>query len=369
MFSDQKREELNKTMQKTEQQLKADTAARAEKTAKMQSLYQSMKDSEFKIEDDAAFETDFENASLKGVKASETALNSNIARLITMLDGTTSQLGSEFTSMRDNTLSEKLVGFFSKNKSDEMRAERIQSASIQDNLADLITQSNGITVLLQGQRDELEEQLQIGQVNLKEIVEARSTVVKELEEVKAKMTEASSRLIDLEEQRDAAETPSQRTEVESLLQEANKVYNEFKDEEAVLLNQSMTMERYINLNKSNVDSLSNQLTNQKVLIQKLKTDTEQRQVIYASLETSLKTAEQQETAHHLNQIGVETDQKVQEIHAAIGASTNNALADMMDGHKGQMQNTQDILDRKARADQIFLDRFGKVDEEHSSANY
>ncbi len=369
MFSDQKRQEMTKTMEKAEQQIKQDTLARAEKTAKMQSLYQSMKDSEFKIEDSEAFDTDFENASLSGVKNSEAALNNNIARLITMLDGTTSQLGSEFSSMRENTVGEKVIGFFSKSKANEMRSERIQSASIQDNLADLITQSNGITVLLQGQRDELEEQLEVGQSNLKDIVEARSSVVKELEEVKAKMNESSSVLIELEEQRDSAETPAERTEIESKLQEATKIYNEHKDEESILLNQSMTMERYINLNKSNVDSLANQLTNQKVLIQKLKTDTEQRQVLYASLETSLKTAEQQETAHHINQIGVETDQKVQEIHAAIGASTNNALADMMEGHKGQMQSTQDVLERKARADQMFLDRFGKVDEEHSSANY
>tara|TARA_Y100001936_G_C16061789_1_gene664550 strand:- start:441 stop:1550 length:1110 start_codon:yes stop_codon:yes gene_type:complete len=369
MFSDQKRQELTKTMQQAEDQMKQDTLARAEKTAKMQTLYASMKEADFQIKDDEAFNTDFENASLSGVKNSEKALNSNIARLINLLDGTTNQLGSEFSTMRENTMSEKFVGFFSKSKANEMRSERIQSASIQENLADLITQSNGITVLLQGQRDELEDQLEVGQQNLKEIVEARAEVVKELEDVKASMREASETLITLEEQRDGAETPAERTEVESKLQEANKTYNEFKDQEAILLNQSMTMERYINLNKSNVDSLSNQLTNQKVLIQKLKTDTEQRQVLYASLETSLKTAEQQETAHHINQVGVETDQKVQEIHAAIGASTNNALAEMMEGHKGQMQATQDIMERKQRADQIFFDRFGKVDEEHSSANY
>jgi chromosome segregation ATPase len=369
MFSDQKRQELTKTMEAAEKQMQADTLARADKSAKMQSLYQSMKEADFKIEDDAAFDTDFENASLDGVKDSESALNKNIARLINSLDGTTTSLGAEFSTMRQNTMSEKIIGIFSKNKANEMRSERIESASIEENLSDLIAQSNGITVLLQGQRDELEEQLSVGQANLKEIVQARAEVVKELEAVKANMSEASMVLIDLEEQRDGAETPAQRTEIESKLQEANQTYNEFKDQEAILLNQSMTMERYINLNKSNVDSLTNQLTNQKVLIQKLKTDTEQRQVIYASLETSLKTAEQQETAHRINQIGVETDQKVQEIHAAIGASTNNALADMMEGHQGQMQATQDILERKQRADQLFFERFGKVDEDHSSENY
>jgi hypothetical protein len=369
MFSEQKHQELTKTMKAAEQQMQENTLARADKTAKMQSIYQSMKEADFKIEDDAAFDTDFESASLNGVKGKENALNKNIARLINNLDGITNSLGVEFATMRQNTMSEKFIGIFSKNKANEMRSDRIESASIQDNLGDLIAQSNGITVLLQGQRDELEGQLSVGQVNLKEIVQARAEVVKELEGVKASMSEASVVLMDLEEQRDGSETPAQRTEVESKLQEANQTYNEFKDQEAIMLNQSMTMERYINLNKSNVDSLTNQLTNQKVLIQKLKTDTEQRQVIYASLETSLKTAEMQESAHRINQIGVETDQKVQEIHATIGASTNNALAKMMEGHQGQMQATQEILERKQRADQLFLERFGKVDDDHSSENY
>jgi hypothetical protein len=366
MFKDQ---DIMQQVAKAESQMQADTLARAEKTQKMQSLYQSMKESDFQIEDNEAFELDFENASLSGVKESEQALNTNIARLINMLDGTTEQLGSEFSTMQEHSATEKFVGFFSKSKAKEMRSERISSASIESNLTDLITQSNGITTLLQGQRDELEEQLTIGQTNLKEIVNARAEVAKQLDDVKAHMSEASIALMDLEEQRDSAETPSARTEVESKLQEANEKYNSFKDQEAILLNQSMTMERYINLNKSNVDSLSNQLTNQKVLIQKLKTDTEQRQVIYASLETSLKTAEQQETAHRINQIGVETDAKVQGIQAAIGASTNNALADMMEGHKGQMQASQDILDRKMRADAEFLRRFGNVDADHSAENY
>lgn len=150
MFTEQRRQAMNAQMQQAEQQLKQDTLARAEKTAQMQSLHQSMKEADFKIEDDAALSTDFENASLAGVRDSESALNSNIARLITMLDGTTAQLGSDFSTLRQNTFGEKFIGFFSKSKATEMRAERIQSASIKDNLADLITQSNGITVLLQG---------------------------------------------------------------------------------------------------------------------------------------------------------------------------------------------------------------------------
>jgi len=369
MFDQAKRQDMAEKIQNAEQQLKADTLARADKTAKMQTLYSSMKDQNFEIKDEEAFSKDFENASLASVKSSEGALNTNIARLITMLDGTTAGLGEEFSTMREHTLGEKFVGIFSKDKATEMRSDRVKSASIEENLSDLITQSNGITALLQGQRDELEVQLDLGQVNLKEVVEDRSAVVKELEEVKAKLDESQNKLINLEDQRDQADNPSARTEVEKELQQANQEYNTLKDQEAVLLNQSMTMERYINLNKSNVDSLQNQLTTQKVLIQKLKTDTEQRQVLYASLETSLKTAEQQETAHRINQIGVETDQKVQEIHASIGASTNNALAEMMEGHKGQMQNTQDIMDRKQRADEAFMRRFGNVDSDHSNENY
>ena len=48
-----------------------------------------------------------------------------------------------------------------------------------------------------------------------------------------------------------------------------------------------------------------------VLINKLQTDTKQRVVLYDALTTSLKTAQQQDVAHRINEIGVKTDQEAQ----------------------------------------------------------
>ncbi len=356
-------------VESAEKLMQKDTEARTQQTEKMSGLYQRLEESGFNIEDQEAFDTDFENASLGNIKNTETAMNNNIARLINLLDETTTSLGDEFNTMRDKTMGESVVGFFSSNKADEMRAERISSASVEQNLTDLIAQSNSITVLLQGQLEDLEGQMVVGQDNLELTIQKRADVVKELESVTEKLQELDPVIMAKEEQRNLAETPAERTALDTEIQALNVKFNDFKDQEAVLTNQSMTLERYVALNKSSVDSLQNQVTTQKVLIQKLKTDTSQRNVIYSALETSLKTAEQQETAHKINQIGVKTDEVVQKTQAAIGAGSNNALAEMMEGHQGQMAEANRVQAEKLRADEMFNRRFGTVVEDQANENY
>jgi hypothetical protein len=70
-----------------------------------------------------------------------------------------------------------------------------------------------------------------------------------------------------------------------------------------------------------------------VLINKLQTDTKQRVVLYDALTSSLKTAQQQDVAHRINEIGVKTDQEAQTAMAAIGAATNDKMADMLEAHE------------------------------------
>lgn len=364
-----KSSQMDQQLQAAEQQIKQNQEARAEKQAKMQTLYQTLNDKNFKIEDQDKFSLDFKNASLSDVKDSEEALNQNMVRLITSLDSTTTQLGSDFSTMRELTGKEKFVAFFSKGKAAEMRSDRISKASIEQNLQDLIAQSNSITSLLQAQLSDLESEHVVGTKNLDDTLELRKAATRELESIREKLEGLAPQIEDLMMQKSNEENATKRTEIEAELNTLVQQENELKDAEAVELNKSMTLERYIELNKSNVDSLNNQITAQKVMIQKLKTDTAQREVLYQSLEVSLKTAEQQETAHAINKIGTETDKVVQKMHAKIGASASNALADMMEDHKGNMQDAQAVLQKKAEADEMFLRRFGDVAQEHDNANY
>jgi peptidoglycan hydrolase CwlO-like protein len=250
-----------------------------------------------------------------------------------------------------------------------MRSERISEASVESNLQDILTQSNSITALLQSQLESLNNEVEIGRKNLTHTLELREKATVELDGVRTEISNLSPQIEDLQLKRSNEEDATSRTKLDGELNTLIQEENELKDKEAVLLNQSMTLERYIKLNESNVDSLNNQITSQKVMIGKLKTDTQQREIIYKSLEVSLKTAEQQETAHAINKIGTETDKVVQNMHASIGASTSNALAEMMEDHKGNMQSANDVLKAKAEADDMFYRRFGAVSEEHDSESY
>ena len=100
-------------------------------------------------------------------------------------------------------------------------------------------------------------------------------------------------------------------------------------QEQVKLAKSQTLERYIEKGKTWIDSLQNQAATQMVLINKLETDTKQRVVLYDALTKSLKTAQQQDVAHRINEIGVKTDQEAQSAMAGIGAATNQKMADML----------------------------------------
>lgn len=160
-----------------------------------------------------------------------------------------------------------------------------------------------------------------------------------------------------------------RTALETELADLNKQYNSLVQDEQVKLAKSQTLERYIEKGKTWVDSLQNQAATQMVLINKLQTDTKQRVVLYDALTKSLKTAQQQDIAHRINEIGVETDKEAQAAMAAIGTATNQRMADMMEAHEDQMVFARDVLEAKAKADERFARRFAAIVEKHDKNAY
>ena len=130
------------------------------------------------------------------------------------------------------------------------------------------------------------------------------------------------KIIELENKISVEQDAAARTKLETELAELNAKYNELVQSEQVKLAKSQTLERYIEKGKTWIDSLQNQAATQMVLINKLEKDTKQRVVLYDALTKSLKTAQQQDVAHRINEIGVQTDQEAQSSMAAIGAATN-----------------------------------------------
>ncbi len=312
---------------------------------------------------------DVENASLDDVHKHTDLMNANIADLIMGLDDVTAGFSRDFDEMRSKTGMESFIGVFSNAKSESMRQERMRSASIDDKLQDLIGKSDIIVMLLQGQLDMLNQQKNSVESNLTGTLDEREATVGSLESARAEILAMDPKIITLENKISVEQDAATRTKLESELAALNMRYNALVQDEQVMLAKSQTLERYIEKGKTWMDSLQNQAATQMVLINKLQTDTKQRVVLYDALTSSLKTAQQQDVAHRINEIGVKTDQEAQAAMAAIGTATNQRMADMMEAHEDHMVFARKVLEAKAKADERFARRFAAIVEKHDKNQY
>jgi len=312
---------------------------------------------------------DIENATLDDVHKHTDLMNANIAELIMGLDDVTAGFSKDFDEMRSKTGMESFIGIFSGAKSEAMRQERLRTASIDAKLQDLIAKSDVIVRLLQGQLDLLNGQKTKVEVNLGETLTERETVVGSLEAVRREIAAMDPAVIELENKISVEQDAAVRTKLETDLAAMNTRYNALVQDEQVMLAKSQTLERYIEKGKTWMDSLQNQAATQLVLINKLQTDTKQRVVLYDALTSSLKTAQQQDVAHRINEIGVKTDQEAQAAMAAIGSATNDRMADMLESHEEHMVFARKVLEQKAKADERFARRFAAIVEKHDKNAY
>ncbi len=319
--------------------------------------------------DKIGIDLDIENATLEEVHRQQEVMNANIAELIIDLDDVTSSFGAQFNEMRDKTSWESFVGWFSKAKSDSLRSDRIRTTDISDKLNDLISKSNVIITILQEQLGVLESQQVTISKNLEGVLEERVKVVNELEALRQELTDMDPEIIRLENAISVESDAAKRTELEQELQVLNERHNELVKQEQVKLALSQTLEKYIKMSQTFVDSLQNQVATQMVLVDKLQTDTKQRVVLYDGLAKSLKTAQQQDVAHQINEIGSAVDDEAQTTMAHIGAATNARLADMLEAHEDNMAYAQQVQEEKAKADERFARRFAEIVKKHDQGIY
>lgn len=350
-------------------QIRESQAQVSEAQSKIAELTSRIEVARQKMEAGDDIAVDIENATLEDVHAHTEAMNANIAELIMGLDDVTAGFQKDFDEMRSKTGWESFVGIFAKDRAEAMRQERMRTASVDDKLQDLISKSDVITKLLEGQLGILNEQRETVEGNLGGTLEEREVTVGELEAVRAEILAMDPKIIELENKISVEQDAAARTKLESDLAELNTRYNALVQDEQVKLAKSQTLERYIEKGKTWVDSLQNQAATQMVLINKLKTDTQQRVVLYDALTKSLKTAQQQDVAHRINEIGVKTDEEAQTAMAAIGSATNARMADMLEAHEDHMVFAREVLEAKAKADERFMRRFQAVVEKHDSNQY
>ncbi|MEO1637649.1 MAG: hypothetical protein AAFU41_00205 [Pseudomonadota bacterium] len=350
-------------------QIKESQAQVAEAQSKISELTSRIEVARQKMADGTDIAVDIENASLEDVHAHTELMNANIAELIMGLDDVTSAFSKDFDEMRSKTGMESFIGIFSKAKADSMRQERMRTASIDDKLQDLIGKSDVIMKLLEGQLAVLNDQKVSVEKNLAGTLEEREATVGTLEKTRADILGMDPKIIELENKISVEQDAAARTKLETELAALNAEYNEMVQAEQVQLAKSQTLERYIEKGKTWIDSLQNQAATQMVLINKLQTDTKQRVVLYDALSKSLKTAQQQDVAHRINEIGVQTDQEAQSAMAAIGSATNARMADMLEAHEDHMVFAREVLEAKAKADERFVRRFQEIVKKHDSNQY
>ena len=341
----------------------------AQAQSKISELTSRIETARAKIESGDDISLDIENATLDDVHAHTDLMNANIAELIMGLDDVTAGFSKDFDEMRNKTGWESFVGIFAKAKAESMRQERMRGASIDSKLQDLIGKSDVIVKLLQNQLNMLNEQKESVGTNLTRTLDEREATVGELEGLRADILAMDPKIIELENKVSVEQDAAARTKLESKLAAMNSEYNEKVQHEQVMLAKSQTLERYIEKGKTWSDSLQNQAATQMVLINKLETDTKQRVVLYDALSKSLKTAQQQDVAHRINEIGVKTDQEAQTAMAGIGAATNQKMADMLEAHEDHMVFAREVLEQKAKADERFSRRFQKIVEKHDKNLY
>ena len=350
-----------------ETQIKASQAQVAEAQAKISAITSRIEAARAKLDD--GVQLDVENATLEDVHKHTDLMNANIAELIMGLDDVTAGFSAEFNEMRTKTGMETFIGIFSSAKAESMRQERMRAATIDDKLQDLISKSDVIVKLLQGQLDLLTTQKTKVEGNLAGTLVEREETVAALEAVRSQVAALDPKIIELENRISVEQDAAARTRLETELATLNAQHNALVQDEQVKLAKSQTLERYIEKGKTWVDSLQNQAATQMVLINKLQTDTRQRVVLYDALTSSLKTAQQQDVAHRINEIGVKTDQEAQTAMAAIGAATNDRMADMLEKHEDHMVFARAILEQKAKADERFARRFAAIVEKHDKNAY
>ena len=341
----------------------------AEAQSKISELSSRIDTARTKMSQGTDISLDIESASLDDVHAHTDLMNANIAELIMGLDDVTAGFSKDFDSMRSKTGWETFVGVFSKQRSESLRSERIRSATIEDKLQDLIAKSNTIQAMLQEQLNELGRHKNQVEGNLQRTLADREAAVETLEQIKAEITALDPTIIELENKLSMATDAKERSKLESELSKVNSRHNELAQLEQVKLSESQTLERYIEKGKTWMDSLQNQIATQMVLLNKLSTDTKQRVVLYDALSKSLKTAQQQDVAHKINEIGVATDKEAQVAMAAIGAATYNKMAEMMESHEEHIVFARKVLEEKAKADERFARRFEKIVEKHDANAY
>ncbi len=311
---------------------------------------------------------DLSDTDFTAVRANETAFEANLATLIFGLDEVTKAFGDEFRDMSQSTTSEKVMGFLSKRKAAEMRSDRVRHTDIRGNLTALIAKSQTISSILT-------EQLAVLEDRLTKNIEAQGSVLAQSKVAAGEMARLEG-LLDSIAPRIAAiddkladSIGEARKDLEAQRAGLANEHNEAQSQLQAKTAEQQSLERYASQYANYIESLTRQKAAQQTMIAKLRIDTEQRTILYDTLVESLRTTQQQDIAHRIDDIGSETDAQAEEMMLQGGVSAQNRIASMMEAHAAFMSRSKAVTEKGRIAQDAFVRRFAKVMEGVNTGRY
>lgn len=313
-------------------------------------------------------EIDVNDSDFEATHKNNKIVQDNIAKLVFGLDEITQVFGAEFANMSKQTKLEKFVGIFSNKKSKEMSTNRVKNTDIGPSLEELIRKSDQIGIILNEQlaiiKDRkartIEGRTKVNDYSiekageLEKINESLDNIVPQIQEVETKLVEA---------------TDEERKKLEKEHVNLQQIYNDLIANKESLTAVQQSLERYASQFNTYVDSLTKQEAAQKTMIDKLKLDTEQRTILYDALTQSIKTSNQQDIAHKIDDVGRETDNMAENLIAQHGISANNRVMSMLESHTDYMLKSQKVAESGRMAQQEFLRRFANVANKVNKGDY
>ncbi len=311
---------------------------------------------------------DTADADFEAVMKNSEAAQANIAALIHGLDEITRAFGSEFEQMSKPTFGETMMGWFSKRKSEEMRSARVREADIRTNLNELIRKSDVIRTLLEEQLAILDDRNDRTRSAHSSVLDRARELAGEIDGLQGRLDELGPNIAEIDA-RLADATGEALKAIEAERAQAAIDYNDAQAKLQELTAVQQSLERYAAQYENYVESLTKQSAAQRTLIHKLEIDTEQRSVMYDALTESIRTSEQQNVAHRIDDVGRETDAQADAMMTQIGISSENRIVGMMESHEIFMKRTAEIRKKGEIANAEFTRRFSEILEKVDTGKY
>ena len=313
-------------------------------------------------------DVDTTDQDFRAVVENQAKMQGNIASLVYGLDEITKTFGSEFKTLSDSTFGEKMMSIFSRQKAEEMKAQRVRNADIRTNLNQLIQKSEVIRGLLEEQLAIVDDRLDASKTGQASVLEQAKQTAAAIEEIDLRLDELGPKVAELDG-RIADATGEALKALQAERADVVNAYNEATAKKQELVATQQSYERYAAIYSNYVESLAKQKAAQQTLITKLGIDTEQRTIMYDALVESLRTSAQQNIAHRIDDVGRETDAQAEAMVTQIGISSENRIVSMMEAHEVYMQRTAAIRQKADIANAEFARRFGEIVKKVETGKY